>query len=940
MNKKSPKQLRSDIERIRGKIQLVIDVLSRNTEERVGGLGDECNRTATELKKLLDENVLPSEYHVAVVGRFKAGKSSFVNEMLGRKLAGENTSPETAAVTTFRHGADYKAMVRFIDRTMWQSLNEMHKADPRDPDAHRVASWFKAGKPTDGGQPFDLAAIERKYVADTPSTEVIHLRNVDDNAQVKAFRDQLQLFTSSTKPHHCLVERIEITAPSPMLEEGVLLIDTPGLDDTQRFRVELTEKAVQNVDAILFLTKSGGSYGQSEKDFLLSLLRKGTVKQLVFIITQVDQTYDQHVAQQLSDDEEPEPIGDWMEKERSRVKAEIGATLDQLSDDDNSAAMQRYREQLGDIEIVFTSAKLHRNWQQKKSIEYPLFRGDPGGIDGVKNSLTEKLSTVSRLALTARNTESGARALLVRMLNLIDSRRQAVKNIKDREIAEQKLGMFRDQFGSACEEFSVLTTSDCQILKEALAAKNKLAEMNEQVVALRAESILAEFERDDVGRHWKRRRYGGWGYMHQLQTKVANNIFPTVAEMLQTYTQEFAGYLTRFQAHLAALSGKGNALAATLDLGEDIHIQVDERLNTFHQQALETAQKLLEAEEMEIISLLDNFVNEEVQERISEARDSVSNVFGTGTTWRQSSEVTNFYAQAKKILRDALTFHVRSKYNTYSEYLASEAQQLPGRAVNEAKAELSRVQENIRAAMEAAVHGQREQFDMVTSEINDVVLNAHKDIVESFGGDEFRGGAVSTEDSSQGHATQPIPEDVSSLVIADESLGILERISAAATAFVSRCSLNLGDSGWSYGRIFTPALLKGATTGLLVEPHISKQHQVKNLIDFLSTIQSATKIKSFWLITGPITDERPAGTDERFNELTRELFKQAGIHFEWRRETGLHDRLAVFNNGVLFKLGRGLDIFQPAGGLALNNQELRKVRGCSIDAFRVPSESA
>ena len=109
---------------------------------------------------------------------------------------------------------------------------------------------------------------------------------------------------------------------------------------------------------------------------------------------------------------------------------------------------------------------------------------------------------------------------------------------------------------------------------------------------------------------------------------------------------------------------------------------------------------------------------------------------------------------------------------------------------------------------------------------------------------------------------------------------------------------------------------------------------MKNLIDFFTTIQIAARIKIFWLVTSPITEDRISGTDERLNELAKDLYEQAGISLNWRREPGLHDRHVVFDNGVLFKLGRGLDIFQPAGGLALNNQELRKVRGCSVDVFR------
>lgn len=938
MKIRSPRQLRTDIERIRGKVQLVIDVLSCNTEERMWGLGDECHRTATELHKLLIENVVPAEYHVAVVGRFKAGKSSFVNEMLAQKLAGENTSPETAAVTTFRHGSEVRASVHFIDRSQWKTLHELYSADQRDPDAHRVANWNRfsgegKSKADDDSERFDLAALEREYVTDEPLVREFRLNEADGSKAATHFRKQLQLFTSSTKPHHCLVEKIEITAPSPILEEGVLLIDTPGLDDTERFRVELTERAVQNVDAILFLTKSGAAYGQSEKDFLLSLLRKGTVKQLIFIITQVDHTYDQHVRQAENDDEIPESIQTRIELELRRIRKEIGETLDELSKDGDSPAMQRYREQLGDIDIVFTSAAYHRDWKSGKSIGFPLSVKDPGGIEGVKATLVEKLSTESRLAITARNIESGTRSLLTRMLRLIEGRRQAVRNIKDREVAEQKLGSFREQFRAACEEFSALTNLDAGVHRTALASKEPLAAQSQKLVALQADAVLSEFERNDIGRHWRTRRSGYWGHMHQLQHKVANQIFPTVAEQLQVYNQEFARYLERFRSHLSNLSTSGNALAARLELGDDVHLDLDGRLNDFLATTLESAQSMVEKAEAEIVSLLDDFVSEEVQERISEARKAVGQVWGTGTTHRQSAEVLQFYAKVKIILRDALIDHVRQRYFDYSNYLATEADQLPSRAIAESEAELSRIQGNIRAAMEAAIHGQRELFDQASLEINEVIVSAYRDIVDTFGGEMSVAGEVPEPPATSAIVIEPI----TTAVIYDEqesTLPYLEEIIPSATELAHRFELINGKTGWSYSRIFLPQLLNGAQSGLLVEPYLVKSHQMKNLIDFFTAIQSATKLKSFWLVTGVITEEKFAGTDARLNDLAKDLFHQAGITLNWRREAGLHDRYAVFDNGILFKMGRGLDIYQPAGGLALNNQELRKVRSCSIDIFR------
>jgi GTP-binding protein EngB required for normal cell division len=71
---------------------------------KVANVGKECLRSANALKQLLESQQVPGEYKVAVVGRFKAGKSSFVNELLNNRLASEGTLPETAAVTTFKHG--------------------------------------------------------------------------------------------------------------------------------------------------------------------------------------------------------------------------------------------------------------------------------------------------------------------------------------------------------------------------------------------------------------------------------------------------------------------------------------------------------------------------------------------------------------------------------------------------------------------------------------------------------------------------------------------------------------------------------------------------------------------------------------------------------------------------------------------------------------------
>src|SRR5208282_5842136 len=52
---------------------------------------------------------------VAVFGRFKAGKSSFLNHLTGRSVLPIGVVPLTAVITRLRYGPNEKAEVRFLN---------------------------------------------------------------------------------------------------------------------------------------------------------------------------------------------------------------------------------------------------------------------------------------------------------------------------------------------------------------------------------------------------------------------------------------------------------------------------------------------------------------------------------------------------------------------------------------------------------------------------------------------------------------------------------------------------------------------------------------------------------------------------------------------------------------------------------------------------------
>lgn len=945
----TPNQLRRNIHAARAAIEGVQQLLLAHEKDSTLGLGAECVRVANSLGELLALHSVPNEYRVAIVGRFKAGKSFFVNELLGRKLAGEETNPETAAVTTFRHGNVVQARLHFLPAEQWRMLKQLHQENPKDPDVQRVANWFKfpARKVDDDSKEhYDdakLLELERKYIVPGGHYVDLALENPDDRKAGQDFRKALKQFTTGTRPHHCLVEKIEITAPSSLLEQGVLLIDTPGLDDPERFRVNLTQDVVKDVDAVLFLTKSGASYGQTEKDFVLSLLRRGSIKQLVFVVTQVDHTYSQHVEQAEGDDEPVESIARRIDQERKRLRKQIDDTLTELAEGgEDTPAMERYREQLGEVEIIFTSAINHRKAKDKKAIEYPLSELDPGGMDYVQQKLMEILSTESRLAHVARAIRSAASVELEQLLRLIEARRVAVHSVQNKEVAQQKLERFRMDFAAAGSAFSDKVHADVVVLKQAIVGDERLAVARIETIALAADKLLGEFEIDDAGRHWRTRRSGRWGYMLGLQTKVANGIFPRVAQLLNEQQVEFSSFVERFKAHLTALAEDSAQISQRLDVGAGVRIDAAARLEEFLSRSLSAMQELIDAEEGRIIQLLDDFVTEEVEERISIARGSVAGVFGTGTTVHQTTLVRHFYSTVRDILRKALEDHLRTRNQEHGAILISKAEQLPDKALAEVAVELDRIAADITASAEASASGQKAAFDEAAARLSMSLQVLLDTMVGLFGSDSVlltTPKAIGVQDQTAAFQQREVGETQARTGYQAQQISSAEdweRVHAEAARQVRVISLQPNDVNWGWGRIFEKPLIQGATSAMLIDPYLDKRHQRRNLGEVIEHLRSNGALRKIDVVTGKRGDLDDADGDEQLRELAAQL-QQVGVELNWIRDPHQHDRRLLLSNGVVFELGMGLDIYGQTRNLSESNPSLRKIRKATKISILVPN---
>ena len=75
------------------------------------------------------------------------------------------------------------------------------------------------------------------------------------------------------------VDFLEIGYPAPLLQERILLVDTPGVNDLSLQRADITYSYVPRADAVLFLLDAGQILKESERHFLEEKLLKALSRQ-------------------------------------------------------------------------------------------------------------------------------------------------------------------------------------------------------------------------------------------------------------------------------------------------------------------------------------------------------------------------------------------------------------------------------------------------------------------------------------------------------------------------------------------------------------------------------------------------------------------------------------------------------------------------------------
>ena len=852
-------EVRDQAERLRLDLMELIQQEQPNYRTRL-------QEESEQLKRTLEQSEVPELFRIAVVGTFKTGKSSFVNKLAEERLAGVETNPETAAISIFRYAETPRAEVKLISLEEWQRMEDLYEDAPKHPEAYRVAGLrgfneMMAQRKNREGQPIDFDPIDidkliQDWIKPGGHTHVIESENWDSKKGKQTFRKSIREFTSSRNPLHYFVKELIVYAPVPLLQDHVELIDTPGLNDTQLFRGQLTEELLSEVDAILFLTRSGASFSQYDKEFIVRQLRKKRMRHLRLIVTQVDNTYENARRDALEEDEDPPTIQEIIDKEEARLRAEIRRTLDELLDDADLKEEEGYYyiEQLDALKIHFTSSA----WFDDGKV-------DESGIPKVRDALFEVLSENYHIKQLVDQLEQTLKAVRGRLQDFFAERRSLLDTEFDYSRVERSMKKIEAELSTLMDQFQQKMTELKQTHDRDQQALTDLMEANIARMQLLAKEVLSDYEKTDVAKHWKTRRAGYWGYLRDLGGRVADRVFPVMESTLNKQRKPFMEFIDLASATLDGLQSQVEALESESAIEGLPRIEFAATKQRFMEEYVKELTERVGNEKDAIIQLLEEFATGELKEKLTDAKDGVADVWGTGTTAGQTTIVQNFYDNIGRTLTQALDSFLKKRLDVFSAYLSKNAESLFPKLRTSIESLLATRQQAIEEHLKLQTGEARERLEAYLESGLGVLEGRH--LIGEY--------AESIEEKG--------PEE--------KVLDIKE-----------------GATGYSYDVIFGP-YLASAEKIEIKEPYLRFRYQLNNFQRFCELISRNGITRHLDLTTGALDDEDRFQSDGRLEDIRRHL-QQHGIEMKWKRDSSLHAREIKTSDGWVILSDRGLDIYK------------------------------
>jgi small GTP-binding protein len=128
------------------------------------------------------------------------------------------------------------------------------------------------------------AAINHVVYAAQPTARAVLSTGESKQLEPNALKD----WVTVAGGHASEVSYVELGFPSPLLQNNVVLVDTPGVNDLNEQRAEVTYGYVPRADAVVFLLDAGQALKDSEREFLRSRVLENARDRLIFVLGKMD----------------------------------------------------------------------------------------------------------------------------------------------------------------------------------------------------------------------------------------------------------------------------------------------------------------------------------------------------------------------------------------------------------------------------------------------------------------------------------------------------------------------------------------------------------------------------------------------------------------------------------------------------------------------------
>ena len=625
------------------------------------------------------------------------------------------------------------------------------------------------------------------------------------------------------------------------------------MNDTQLYRGQLTEELLAEVDAILFLTRSGASFSQYDKEFIVRQLRKKRLRHLRLVVTQVDTTFEAACHDAIEEDEDPPTFAEVRKKEELRLRSEISRTLDELLEDSQLKDEEGlyYIEQLDELKIHFTSAR----WFDDGKLE-------DSGIPTVKDELIKVLTENYHLQQSVEQLKRTISAVRDRLRVFFDERRSVMEAEFDPKKVSASMTEVEEKLAGHLDVFEKNMEAITQAHDLDQAALQELMEANIARMLLLARSVLSEFEKTDVSRHWKTRRHGYWGYLNILGEKVADKVFPVMESSLNRKIKPFGDFLDLASETLNGLQSEITKLEAESTIEGLPKIEFSQAKKRFMLTYVEDMRERVTNEKDAIVEVLEQFATGDLKNKLSGARDDVGDVWGTGTTIRQNDVVSAFYDDVGNILSSALSTFLNRRMAAFGESLSKNAISL-----------FPKLKSSVQSILDTRKQLIQENLTMQTDEARSQLEKYLEDGIKVLEGKRA------------------------------PNTGVTEKPQELAI------DINEEDTGYSYDMLFGP-YIKGAKHIEVKEPYLRFRHQLKNFKHFCGLAVQSGKVRKIDLVTGKLDSDDDGLSDSYLEDISRSLSENYSIELNWRRDAALHAREIKTDDGWLILSDRGLDIYK------------------------------